>query len=74
MLILTYFFNTNWWMYIGTIIGSIFIGFIYLVPGVYENFGTLMDKFFAFAKSLEKAIGNPMYHWCHLELKNYFGY
>ena len=35
------------------------------------------DDFFKlqrFAESLEKAIGNPMYHWCHLELKKYFGY
>ena len=32
------------------------------------------EKFEAFARSLEKAIGNPMYHWCHLELKTYFGY
>jgi glucuronate isomerase len=32
------------------------------------------SKFEAFAESLEKAIGNPMYHWCHLELKTYFGY
>ncbi len=32
------------------------------------------EKFFAFAKTLEKAIGNPMYHWCHLELLKYFGY
>ncbi len=32
------------------------------------------DKFLMFAKSLKKAIGNPMYHWCHLELKKYFGY
>lgn len=31
-------------------------------------------KFQRFAESLEKAIGNPMYHWCHLELKKYFGY
>ena len=30
-------------------------------------------KFVAFAKALEMAIGNPMYHWCHLELKKYFG-
>ena len=29
------------------------------------------DKFLMFVKSLKKAIGNPMYHWCHLELKNY---
>ncbi len=32
------------------------------------------EKFQKFAESLPKAIGNPMYHWCHLELKNYFGY
>ena len=32
------------------------------------------DKFLQFATLLPKAIGNPMYHWCHLELKNYFGY
>lgn len=31
------------------------------------------EKFVAFAKALEMAIGNPMYHWCHLELKKYFG-
>jgi len=31
-------------------------------------------KFIHFAKMLPKAIGNPMYHWCHLELKRYFGY
>ncbi len=32
------------------------------------------EKFVKFAQTLPKAIGNPMYHWCHLELKNYFGY
>jgi len=32
------------------------------------------DKFKKFASALKKAIGNPMYHWCHLELKKYFGY
>ncbi|MBR3714294.1 MAG: glucuronate isomerase [Clostridia bacterium] len=31
-------------------------------------------KFMNFAKMLPKAIGNPMYHWTHLELKTYFGY
>lgn len=31
-------------------------------------------KFQRFAEALEKAIGNPMYHWTHLELKRYFGY
>ena len=32
------------------------------------------DKFVKFASLMPKAIGNPMYHWCHLELKNYFGF
>ncbi len=31
-------------------------------------------KFLNFAKVLPKAIGNPMYHWTHLELNKYFGY
>lgn len=32
------------------------------------------EKFLKFAEAIPKAIGNPMYHWCHLELKNYFGF
>lgn len=32
------------------------------------------EKFLKFAELLPKAIGNPMYHWCHFELKKYFGY
>ncbi len=31
-------------------------------------------KFQHFAEALEKCIGNPMYHWTHLELQRYFGY
>ena len=31
------------------------------------------EKFQAFAEALPRAIGNPMYHWCHLELQRYFG-
>ena len=31
------------------------------------------DKFLAYAKTLPDAIGNPLYHWSHLELKRYFG-
>ena len=30
------------------------------------------EKFLKFAELMPKAIGNPMYHWCHLELKKYF--
>ncbi|MBR5570269.1 MAG: glucuronate isomerase [Oscillospiraceae bacterium] len=32
------------------------------------------EKFQKFAETLPRCIGNPMYHWCHLELKNFFGY
>ncbi|MCQ2421696.1 MAG: glucuronate isomerase [Lachnospiraceae bacterium] len=35
--------------------------------------GSDYDRFFAFACSLERAIGNPLYHWSHLELQRYFG-
>jgi len=31
------------------------------------------DKFRAFAASLQRAIGNPVYHWTHLELQRVFG-
>jgi glucuronate isomerase len=31
------------------------------------------EKFLAWAKTLEKCIGNPLYHWTHLELQRYFG-
>lgn len=32
------------------------------------------EKFQQWAKTLEKAIGNPLFHWSHLELQRYFGY
>jgi len=31
------------------------------------------DKFLAFATILPRLIGNPVYHWAHLELQRYFG-
>ncbi len=31
------------------------------------------EKWCAFAKTVPLMIGNPMYHWTHLELKRYFG-
>ena len=31
------------------------------------------EKFKAFAEIMPNLIGNPMYHWCHLELRRYFG-
>lgn len=36
--------------------------------------GSDRDKFQKWAETLEKAIGNPLYHWSHLELQRYFGY
>ena len=46
--------------------------------GVDEHFitGNASDKekFFKWAEVLGKAIGNPLYHWSHLELQRYFGY
>lgn len=32
------------------------------------------EKFGKWAETLPKAIGNPLYHWSHLELQRYFGY
>ena len=40
------------------------------ITGAADDF----TKFLRFAEMLPKAIGNPMYHWCHLELKRYFGF
>ncbi len=31
------------------------------------------EKFEAFASTLKYAIGNPLYHWTHLELRRFFG-
>lgn len=31
------------------------------------------DKFLAWAKTVPMTIGNPLYHWTHLELRRYFG-
>lgn len=46
--------------------------------GVEERYitgdATDREKFQKWAETLEKAIGNPLYHWSHLELKTYFGY
>lgn len=47
--------------------------------GVEEKYitGTETDdhaKFLKWAEVLGKAIGNPLYHWSHLELRRFFGY
>ena len=31
------------------------------------------EKFLAWAQTVENLIGNPLYHWTHLELQRYFG-
>ncbi len=47
------------------------------IAGVEEKYitgdGGDFEKFYAFAKTIEKAIGNPVYHWTHLEMQRYFG-
>ena len=32
------------------------------------------DKFFKWAEVIGKGIGNPLFHWSHLELRKYFNY
>lgn len=34
----------------------------------------MREKFQKFAQTLPRAIGNPMIHWCHMELRRYLGY
>ena len=31
------------------------------------------ERYLAFVKTLEGCVGNPLYHWSHLELQRYFG-
>lgn len=31
------------------------------------------ERYLAFVKTLQGCVGNPLYHWSHLELKRYFG-
>lgn len=35
--------------------------------------GNALEKFEAWATTVEKLIGSPLYHWSNLELHNYFG-
>jgi glucuronate isomerase len=45
--------------------------------GVHERLvtgnGDSYDKFLAWADTVPRLIGNPLYHWTHLELQRYFG-
>ncbi|MDR2183996.1 MAG: glucuronate isomerase [Clostridiales bacterium] len=46
--------------------------------GVDERFitgdATDWEKFEKWAETIDDCIGNPLYHWTHLELQRYFGY
>ena len=50
---------------------------VMLSNGVDEKFirgdASWHDKWLAFAASLKYCIGNPMFHWTHLELRRVFG-
>lgn len=35
--------------------------------------GDPYEKFLAYADTIQNSIGNPLYHWTHMELKRYFG-
>lgn len=35
--------------------------------------GSPYEKYMAWAETVPNAIGNPLYHWTHLELQRYFG-
>lgn len=37
------------------------------------GYGSDYDKFLAWAKTIPMSIGNPLYHWTHLELQRFFG-
>ncbi|MFZ4453969.1 glucuronate isomerase [Salibacterium aidingense] len=45
--------------------------------GIHESFITgnksNYEKFEAWARTVPKLLGNPLYHWTHLELQRYFG-
>jgi glucuronate isomerase len=41
----------------------------YLITGNSSDY----EKFCAWAKTIPNTLGNPLYHWSHLELKRYFG-
>jgi len=32
------------------------------------------ERYLKFVEALQMAIGNPMYHWCNLELRQFFGF
>ncbi len=47
------------------------------INGISEKYCTgnapPFEKFEAWAKTVPQTMRNPLYHWTHMELKNYFG-
>ncbi len=41
----------------------------YYITGEVDDY----EKFEKWAETVEKLIGNPLYHWTHMELRQYFG-
>ncbi len=62
----------------GTLAGDHYKWRVMRSNGVSEDYVTGSqpdrERIRKFAEALEMAIGNPMYHWCNLELRKYFGY
>ena len=47
---------------------------VHSVPEPVEGVeGRDYERFLAFVKTLQGCVGNPLYHWSHLELQRYFG-
>lgn len=67
---------TRLWLSEGTV-GDHYKWRIMRANGVPERLitgdGDDYDKFVAWAGTLERAIGNPLFEWSHLELRRYFG-
>lgn len=62
----------------GTYFGDHYKWRLMRANGVSEDYVTGekdgLERITKFAETLEMAIGNPMYHWCNLELQKFFGY
>ena len=44
-----------------------------VTSGSVEADGFDYERYLAFVRTLQGCVGNPLYHWSHLELKRYFG-
>ncbi len=62
----------------GTVFGDHYKWRVMRSNGVSEDYVTgdkpAYERFLKFVEALEMAIGNPMLHWCNLELRQFFGY